>query len=83
MHGPPRLGGGDPQRRRREPVPPTTLTLSSDSARAEGGDAVTLTAALNRVAPATAATVTLNGNYTLSSTTITIARYNRMLWIAA
>ena len=60
---------------------PTTLTLNNDSAPAEGGDAVTLTATLNRPAPATGTTVTLttsgtatrNTDYRLSSRTITIA----------
>ena len=60
---------------------PTTLTLSHDRAPTEGGDAVTLTATLNRAAPATGTTVTLttsgtatrNTDYRLSSRTITIA----------
>ena len=59
----------------------TSLTLSADSAPAEGGEPVTVTATLDTPAPATGLTVTLttggtatrDTDYTLSSTTITLA----------
>ena len=65
-----------------EPAPvPATLTLSADPAPAEGGEPVTVTATLDNPAPATGLTVTLttsgtatlDTDYTLSSTTITLA----------
>ena len=60
---------------------PATLTLSADSAPAEGGEPVTVTAMLDNPAPADGLTVTLttggtatrDTDYTLSSTTITLA----------
>ena len=60
---------------------PSTLTLTNDRAPAEGGETVTLTATLNRAAPENGTTVTLtasgtatlNTDYTLSSTRISIA----------
>lgn len=67
-----------------EPTP-STLTLSSDPAPAEGGEEVTVTATLDASAPAngTAVTLTVGGtatldtDYTLSSTAITIATGER------
>ena len=65
-----------------DPAPPTTLTLSHDAAPAEGGGPVTVTAALDAPAPTGGTTVTLTAggtadgggtDYTLSSTTITLA----------
>ena len=65
-----------------DPAPPTTLTLSHDPAPAEGGGPVTVTAALDAPAPTGGTTVTLTAggtadgggtDYTLSSTTITLA----------
>ena len=60
---------------------PAALTLTADPAPAEGGAEVTVTAALDGLAPADGTTVTLttggtamlDTDYTLSSTTITIA----------
>ena len=59
---------------------PTTLTLRAAPDAAEGGEAVTVTATLNSLAPAdgttvtltTGGTATLDTDYILSSTTITI-----------
>ena len=68
----------------RPPTPPTSLTLAAAPVPAEGGGAVTVTATLDRSAPANGATVTLapsgdatrdtggGGDYTLSSTVIAI-----------
>ena len=63
------------------PAPPTTLALSHDAAPAEGAGTVTVTATLDNPAPAdgltvmltTGGTATLGTDYTLSSTTITLA----------
>ena len=63
------------------PGPPTTLALSHDAAPAEGAGTVTVTATLDHPAPATGLTVMLttggtamlDTDYTLSSTTITLA----------
>ena len=63
------------------PAPPTTLVLSHDAAPAEGAGTVTVTATLDNPAPANGTTVTmtvggtamLDADYTLSSTTITLA----------
>ena len=63
------------------PAPPTTLALSHDAAPAEGAGTVTVTATLDKPAPAdgltvtltTGGTATLGTDYTLSSTTITLA----------
>ena len=63
------------------PAPPTTLALSHDAAPAEGAGTVTVTATLDKPAPADGLTVTLttggtatrDTDYTLSSTTITLA----------
>ena len=63
------------------PAPPTTLALSHDAAPAEGAGTVTVTATLDNPAPTTGMTVTLttggtamlDTDYTLSSTTITLA----------
>ena len=60
---------------------PTMLTLSADPAPAEGGNPVTVTATLDNPAPANGMTVTLttggtamlDTDYTLSSTTLTLA----------
>ena len=69
-----------------------TLTLSHDRAPAEGGPAVTVSATLNKPAPATGTMVTLvvsgtatrdtgsGGDYTLSASTIVIAAGQRQGW---
>ena len=70
----------------------TTLTVSADPTPAEGGPAVTVTATLSQRAPASGTTVTLDvsgtatrdtgsgGDYTLSSSTISIAAGQRQGW---